>query len=139
MKKWFRFVAVLVFICSSLAFAPNAQALNLNNISVQSASLLADTERVNPADAKLSTEFGKKIDLNNAHVRKFRKLPGFYPTLAGKILQNAPYEKVEDVLAIPGLSERQKGLLQANIEKFTVTTPAAVYNDGDDRYNPGVY
>lgn len=139
MKRWISFIAVLVFICGCWGFALPARAINLSNISLQSASLLADTERVNPADAKLSTEYGKKIDLNNAHVRKFRKLPGFYPTLAGKILQNAPYEKVEDVLEIPGLSDRQKQLLQANIDKFTVTTPAAVYNDGDDRYNPGVY
>jgi len=138
MKRWVRFIAVLAFVCTSLGFVPQAQALNLSNITLQSASVLA-AERVNPADAKLETEYGQKIDLNNAHVRKFRKLPGFYPTLAGKILQNAPYNTVEDVLEIPGLSERQKNLLQANIEKFTVTTPADVYNEGDDRYNPGVY
>ncbi len=138
MKKWVRFIAVLVFIFTCWGFVPQAQAINLSNISLQSASVLG-AERINPADAKLSTEFGKKIDLNNAHVRKFRKLPGFYPTLAGKILQNAPYNQVEDVLEIPGLSDRQKQLLQANIDKFVVTTPADVYNEGDDRYNPGVY
>ncbi len=138
MKKCVRFIAALAFILSCWGFAPQAQALNLSNISLQSASVLG-AERVNPADAKLSTEFGKKIDLNNTHVRKLRKIPGFYPTLAGKILQNAPYEKVEDVLEIPGLSDRQKELLQANLDKFVVTPTAAVYNDGDDRYNPGVY
>ena len=138
MKKWVRFIAVLVFIFSCLGFVPQVQAINLSNISLQSASVLG-AERINPADAKLETEYGKKIDLNNANVRKFRRIPGFYPTLASKILQNAPYQTVEDVLEIPGLSDRQKDLLQANIEKFTVTTPAEVYNEGDDRYNPGVY
>jgi photosystem II PsbU protein len=62
-----------------------------------------------------------------------------YPTLAGKIIQNAPYEKVEDVLEIPGLSDRQKELLQANLDKFTVTEVDPTFVEGGDRYNPGVY
>lgn len=101
--------------------------------------LIAEAPYRNAADDKLGTEFGKKIDLNNAHVRFFRKYPGFYPTLASKIIQNAPYEKVEDVLDIQGLSDRQKQLLQANLDKFTVTEPDVTFVEGDDRYNPGVY
>ncbi|MFP4006646.1 MAG: photosystem II complex extrinsic protein PsbU [Spirulinaceae cyanobacterium] len=97
------------------------------------------SEYVNPADAKLSTEFGKKIDLNNSHVRDFRELRGFYPILASKIINNAPYQDVEDVLAIPGLSERQKERLQANLDQFTVTPMDPVFVEGADRYNPGVY
>lgn len=93
----------------------------------------------NSADDKLSTAFGKKIDLNNTSVRSFRKLPGMFPVLAGKIVQNAPYQKVEDVLDIPGLSERQKQLLQANMENFAVTDVETVFNEGGDRYNNGIY
>lgn len=96
-------------------------------------------EYINPADAKLSTEFGKKIDLNNSHVRDFRELRGFYPILASKIINNAPYQDVEDVLNIPGLSERQKERLQANFDQFTVTPMDPVFVEGADRYNPGVY
>lgn len=119
---------------------PLAYSDSLSNVTLPSSSvLLADASFRNAADAKLDTEFGKKIDLNNTHVRAFRKYAGMYPTLAGKIIRNAPYEKVEDVLNIPGLSERQKDLLQANIDNFTVTDVDPTFVEGGDRYNPGVY
>lgn len=101
---------------------------------------LADKQELrNPADAVLGTEYGTKIDLNNANVRLFRKYRGYYPNLAAKIVNNAPYEKVEDVLEIPDLSERQKQLLSEHLEDFAVTPPADVFNEGGDRYNPGIY
>ncbi|MGK7915168.1 MAG: photosystem II complex extrinsic protein PsbU [Prochloraceae cyanobacterium] len=138
MTRGVRWLAALILCLSCWGFIgqPQAQAVNLSSVTLQSSPVLA---RVNPADAKLGTEYGKKTDLNNSHVRMFRKYRGFYPTLAGKIVQNAPYEKVEDVLKIPGLSERQKELLQAQLDNFTVTDPADVFIEGGDRYNPGVY
>lgn len=117
----------------------SADTFSLNNLTLPSSTALIARSRSNAADRKLSSEFGKKIDLNNTHVRKFRKYQGFYPTLASKIIQNAPYESVEDVLNIPGLSARQKKNLQAHLDDFTVTKTSEVYNAGDDRYNPGVY
>ena len=93
----------------------------------------------NKADDKLDTEFGKKIDLNNTNVRAFQRYPGMYPTLAKAIIQNAPYSKVEDVLEILGLSDRQKETLQSNLDNFTVTDADSVFNEGDDRYNNGIY
>jgi photosystem II PsbU protein len=118
---------------------PVAYSASLSNVTLQSSVLLAEASLRNAADDKLDTEFGKKIDLNNTHVRAFRKYAGMYPTLAGKIIQNAPYEKVEDVLNIQGLSERQKELLQANLDKFTVTEVDPTFVEGGDRFNPGVY
>lgn len=139
MKKLFSLLAVLTVMVASLGFVNQAQALDLSGVTfLQSSTVLAATERVNQADAKLR-EFGEKLDLNNSDVRDFRELRGFYPTLAGKIIDNSPYEKVEDVLNIPGLSETQKARLQANLDKFTVTEPADIFNEGDDRFNPGVY
>ena len=93
----------------------------------------------NKADDKLDTEFGKKIDLNNTNVRAFQRYPGMYPTLAKAIIQNAPYKQVEDVLEILGLSDRQKDTLQSNLDNFTVTESDSVFNEGDDRYNNGIY
>ena len=93
----------------------------------------------NKADDKLDTEFGKKIDLNNTNVRAFQRYPGMYPTLAKAIIQNAPYSQVEDVLKILGLSDRQKDTLQSNLDNFTVTDADSVFNEGDDRYNNGIY
>ncbi len=91
-------------------------------------------ERQNRADAKLGTEFGKKIDLNNTNVRAFQQFPGLYPTLAKKIIINAPYKNVEDVLDLPGLSDRQKETLQANLDNFTVTELEPAFNEGVRSY-----
>lgn len=74
-----------------------------------------------PADATACPEFEQKIDLNNANVAAFQDCPGFYPTLATLIIKNGPYQKVEDVLDIPGLSDRQKALLKSQLKKFTAT------------------
>jgi photosystem II PsbU protein len=109
-----------------------AQALPLS----AGTPLLAE---LNAVDAKLATEFGQKIDLNNSDIRDFRDLRGFYPNLASKIIKNAPYNKVEDVLSIPGLSESQQARLQANLDNFVVTEVSSELTEGDDRINPGVY
>ncbi|MCS7226039.1 MAG: photosystem II complex extrinsic protein PsbU [Gloeomargarita sp. SKYB31] len=92
---------------------------------------------LNPVDAKLATSYGKKIDLNNANVTAFRKLRGMYPTIAKLIVANAPYDKVEDVLNIPGLTEQQKEILRSHLDKFTVTEPETALVI--DRINNGIY
>ncbi|MGI0485800.1 photosystem II complex extrinsic protein PsbU [Pantanalinema rosaneae CENA516] len=90
-------------------------------------------------EAKLQTEFGQKVDLNNSNIRMFREYPGLYPNLARLIIQNAPYQEVEDVLDIPGLTEQQRQLLRNSLDKFTVTDVEPALVEGGDRYNPGVY
>jgi photosystem II PsbU protein len=138
MKRLVGILATLCLILSSwgLVSVSQAQAVNLSYFSSNTTPILA--VRRNAADDKLS-EVGRKLDLNNSDVRDFRSLRGFYPTLATKIIQNSPYEKVEDVLEIPGLSEAQKERLQANLNNFVVTEKSDVFNAGDDRINPGVY
>jgi photosystem II PsbU protein len=140
MKRLVAFCAILVLFLGFLGFITpsNAQASTLDRLTVLSSPILA-AERVNPADKILGTDFGKKLDLNNAPLRAFRKYRGFYPTLAKKVVDNAPYEKVEDVLDIPGLSDHQKELLQAKLDDFTVTPPIDVFNEEDNRINPGIY
>ena len=139
MKRLLGIMTALLLIVGSWGFAGanQAQASDLNIFTLQSSPILA-VRRNTADDKRLEIERGK-LDLNNSHVRQFRQLRGFYPNLASKIIQNAPYNKVEDVLEIPGLSERQKERLQANLEKFIVTAPDPSMNAGDDRYNPGVY
>lgn len=114
-----------------------AQAVSFNSFAFPQLPVLAVGQ--NKADAKLGTEFGKKLDLNNTNIRAFQEYPGLYPTLARKIINNAPYQKVEDVLHIQGLSDRQKATLQANLDKFTVTDLEPAFNEGDDRFNNGIY
>lgn len=94
---------------------------------------------VNVVDEKLGSAYGQKIDLNNTNIAAFIEYRGLYPTLARKIIQNAPYQSVEDVLNIPGLSERQKEILKANFDNFTVTEVETALVEGEDRYNNGLY
>jgi photosystem II PsbU protein len=123
MKALVRILAVVLVVFSCFSYGGQAWA----NTSL------------NPMDVKLTTEFGKKIDLNNSDIRDFRELRGFYPNLASKIIKNAPYDEVDDVLNISGLSATQQTRLQANLDKFTVTEPSKELIEGDDRINPGVY
>ena len=123
MKALVRILAVVLVVFSCFSYSGQASA----------------NPSLNPMDVKLTTEFGKKIDLNNSDIRDFRELRGFYPNLASKIIKNAPYEEVDDVLNISGLSATQQTRLQANLDKFTVTEPSKELIEGDDRINPGVY
>jgi photosystem II PsbU protein len=84
MKRIFQIFALVILTLGCLGTP--AQALNLPQVS-SPVAILAD---LNAADAKLTTEFGQKIDLNNTNIREFRDLKGFYPNLAGTIIKNAP-------------------------------------------------
>jgi photosystem II PsbU protein len=142
MRRLFRLLTVLCLVAGCmgwLGLPQNASAAGLSGVALAQQPLLAEAPLRNVVDDKLNTEYGKKIDLNNTNVRAFRKYRGLYPTLAGKIVQNAPYKKVEDVLDIPKLTERQKEVLQANLDKFTVTEVESALNEGDDRINNGLY
>ncbi|TVP58263.1 MAG: photosystem II complex extrinsic protein PsbU [Nodularia sp. (in: Bacteria)] len=141
MKTLVRLLTVFSLLLGSWGWLGTSQiatAANLNSIAVAQVPVLA-IMRQNRADAKLGTAFGKKVDLNNTNVRAFQQFPGMYPTLAKKIVLNAPYKTVEDVLEVPGLSDRQKQLLQANLDNFAVTELDSVFNAGDDRFNNGIY
>jgi len=142
MKILVRLAAIMILFVGYLGWAGSASAASISTLAVGGSNfpvLLAEIEFRNSADDKLATEFGKKIDLNNTNVRAFRRYPGMYPNLATKVVDNAPYKSVEDVLNVPGLSERQKELLQANLDKFTVTQLDIIFNEGGDRYNNGIY
>jgi photosystem II PsbU protein len=94
--------------------------------------------RRNPVDKKLG-EVGLKIDLNNSNVLTFRRYSGLYPTLARKVIENAPFDTVEDVLDIPGLTDRERDVLKENLDNFVVTPPEPSLIEGGDRINPGIY
>ena len=108
-------------------------------IDSSSSALIAESTYRNAADDKLSEEYGAKIDLNNTNIFAFTELRGLYPTVASKVIKNAPYDSVEDILNIPGLSAHQKELLQDNFDNFTVSAPVDALVGGADRYNNGVY
>ena len=136
--RLFTVFTLLLGCWGMLGTTQTAQAVSFNSFVGNQVPVLA-VIRQNKADQKLGTDFGKKIDLNNTNIAAFQKYPGLYPTLAKKIIENAPYKKVEDVLSIPELSDKQKALLQANLDNFTVTEFEPNFNEGDDRINNGIY
>lgn len=140
MKRFARLlVAVSLCLACAVGFSRSAMAASWNSSVLLAAAPVSQAEIRNSADSKLGTEFGKKIDLNNTNVRAFRKYAGLYPTIARKVVDNAPYKNVEDVLNIPDLSEKQKEMLSANLDNFTLTTSDDTFTEGGDRYNNGYY
>ena len=151
MKRLVNWLSVFVVVVASFGWlghataalaAPNSMVTSM----VQSASLFAavnanvekEVMRNRVAD-KMSTDYGKKLDLNNTNLRYFRELQGMYPTLAALVVRNSPYAAVEDVLKIPGLTERQLETLTTNLDRFTVTEVEEALTEGNDRINNGVY
>jgi photosystem II PsbU protein len=131
------FVVILVSCLGVLLWTQPAIAANSMRLPNQVFAIEMPSQNV--IDQKLGSEYGRKIDLNNSNIDTFKRYPGLYPTLARAIIRNAPYEKVENVLDIAGLSDRQKDTLQANLEHFTVTEVEKALVEGEDRYNPGIY
>ncbi|BCX12283.1 MAG: photosystem II 12 kDa extrinsic protein [Thermosynechococcus sp.] len=125
----------------ALAYLVSVSLLGWINWSAPTLAATASTEEelVNVVDEKLGTAYGEKIDLNNTNIAAFIQYRGLYPTLAKLIVKNAPYESVEDVLNIPGLTERQKQILRENLDHFTVTEVETALVEGGDRYNNGLY
>ncbi|MCS6813409.1 MAG: photosystem II complex extrinsic protein PsbU [Cyanobacteria bacterium] len=147
MKRFVSWLAVLSIVVGCLGWLTLPQGalaaeLRGSILSPFTGAVVLAAEEVVPRnvmDDKLKTEFGKKIDLNNTNVRAFLDYPGLYPTLARLIIKNAPFEKVEDVLSIPGLTDRQKEILKKNLDNFTVTAAEAALVEGGDRFNNGIY
>jgi photosystem II PsbU protein len=134
-------VLMLLVGCLGLFGLPQkALAASLGGVRVNALpTVLAEMEYRNTVDDKLSTEFGEKIDLNNTNIRAFLRYPGMYPKLAGMIVKNAPFEKVDDIFDMPGLTERQKDILKDNLGNFTVSSPEDALVEGGDRFNNGIY
>ncbi|NER78822.1 MAG: photosystem II complex extrinsic protein PsbU [Leptolyngbya sp. SIO1D8] len=120
-----------------LGFNQSAIAQTLRHKNLDGTYTLSELLR-NPIDEKLG-EVSSKIDLNNSNVMAFQRYRGMYPTLARKIIENAPFNTIEDVLNIPGLSEPELDLLKANLDNFVVTPPEPALIEGGDRINPGIY
>lgn len=111
----------------------------LTSLAVAGAALLPTSE------AKANREYAgvgylggsETIDVNNANVRAYLKIQGFYPTLAGLIVSNGPYGTTDDLYKIKGLTDGQKDLLKANEERLVALPPAPEYEI--DKLNNGLY
>ena len=99
----------------------------------------AGEENVMAAVQIAAVELDPKIDVNNTILRNYRRIPGFYPTLARKLVQNAPYDSLEDMLNIPDLTEQQKKLIQENASNFEFSEYEAGRYQLENRINQGYY
>ncbi|MDJ0575336.1 MAG: photosystem II complex extrinsic protein PsbU [Xenococcaceae cyanobacterium MO_234.B1] len=123
MKRLGQWLSILSLVfLSCWGFFGWTQPVVAESTNIESMTMLAVKTEL-PTEIKLCAESNEKIDLNNANLVAFTDCPGFYPTLAQLILKNGPYQNIEDVLNIPELTARQKELLTANLDSFTVTEP----------------
>jgi photosystem II PsbU protein len=107
-------LGVFFIFCIGLLSSPTIAFAYPGSIAAQSA----------PAYGRLSCSPGSAIfDLNNSNIDDFCQYKGLYPTIAKLVIQHSPYAKVEDVLSIAELSDRQRNLLKTNLDHFTVTKP----------------
>lgn len=130
------FISVIIF-WFGFGFNQSAIAQLMGHKTVENPYVLSDIIR-NPVEEKMG-EVSFKIDLNNSNVMAFRRYRGLYPTLARKIIKNAPFNTVEEVLDIPGLSDREIDVLKDNLDHFVVTPSEPALIEGGDRINPGIY
>ena len=126
MKNLLRSLSIFsLMLITCLVFLGAPQSVLAGNLTIQAATIETIATKLPQATSeKLCPEFvGTPIDLNNANIIAFKDCRGFYPNLAKLIVQHSPYQEVEDVLEIPGLSERQKKLLKSQLVNFEVTPP----------------
>ena len=80
---------------------------------------------------------GQNVDVNNANIRAYLRMPGMYPAAAGKIVSHGPYKSVADLYNIPGLSSAEKDVIKKNEGRLTAKEPSPEY--AIDRINNGLY
>ena len=64
------------------------------------------------------------IDINNANVRVYTRLPGMYPTIAKQIVKNVPFKSVEDLYTLKTLSSEQKEIIKKYEKNLVALEPA---------------
>lgn len=123
------------------------QGLSRRSVLTRAASFALAAILARPSSQKTLAEIeypnvgflggGEKVDVNNANVRAYQKFPGMYPTIAGLIVTNGPFENVDDVLKIPDLTDQQKQVLSKYKENLVAMKPTPEYEL--DKINNGLY
>jgi hypothetical protein len=68
-----------------------------------------------------------RFDLNAAFVSDYKQLRGMFPTAAGKIASNGPYESVKDIYKIPNLTSHDIEMFHKYERQFTVNPPGRTF------------
>merc|ERR1719324_617976 len=77
------------------------------------------------------------IDVNNANIRVYQKLPGMYPNAAGKLVSNAPYKNKEEIYSKAKLSSKEADAVKKYESRFIFLEPRPEYII--DNINNGLY
>ncbi|KAL9191077.1 hypothetical protein ACHAXT_000783 [Thalassiosira profunda] len=142
---------VAALVSTAAAFAPNAQPAAQTALNAESdrrnflGAAAAFGAAAIPAAASAKVDYenisylggGQIVDINNANVRAYIRMPGMYPNAAGKIVSHGPYKSVSDVYNIPGLSSAEKDVIKKYESRFTAKEPSPEYVI--DRINNGLY
>uniref|UniRef100_A0A7S0AF01 Photosystem II 12 kDa extrinsic protein n=1 Tax=Minutocellus polymorphus TaxID=265543 RepID=A0A7S0AF01_9STRA len=79
---------------------------------------------------------GDRVDVNNAAINEYMQFRGMYPSAAGKIASNGPYQSVKDIYKIPGLTENDKKVFKMYEKELTANK--AQYRTFNERINSRV-
>ena len=130
-----KLAALFLAIAGASALAPTRRGFLGKVAAAGSAAVaapaLADTDYAGLPYLGGST----KIDINNANVRVYAKLPGMYPGAAGKIASNGPYKSVSEIYAF--MNEKEKAATKKYESRLITLEPSAMYVI--DRLNNGLY
>ena len=77
------------------------------------------------------------IDVNNANIRVYTKLPGLYPNAAGKIIKNVPYKSKEELFTKCGFTSAEATAVKKYESRFIFLEPKPEYVI--DQINNGLY
>ena len=142
------FVSTPMRAARSVTMSAEAEGSSRRAFMVKAGGLAAAAAAIAPQNAEALVDYaglpylggGDKIDLNNANIRAYLRLPGMYPSIAGKITSTKlPFKNVGDVYNIKGLTDKEKAIIKSyeSKGKFIVLEPAAEYVM--DRTNNGLY
>jgi len=105
-----------------------------------SAALLATAQAANAEIDYAGVGYlggSSQIDVNNANIRVYQKLPGMYPNAAGKIVSNVPYKSKEDMYTKAGFSAPELAAVKKYETKYLFLEPKPEYVI--DNINNGLY
>lgn len=77
------------------------------------------------------------IDVNNANIRVYAKLPGMYPNAAGKLVKFSPYKNAAEVYSKAGLNSNEAAAVKKYESRFIFLEPKPEYQI--DMLNNGLY
>jgi Photosystem II 12 kDa extrinsic protein (PsbU) len=101
---------------------PTSGKLDLNSAFVVSANFVFAVRSKNCSNLLISYLFIFEKG-------EYSKLPGMYPHAAGKIASNGPYQKVNDIYKIKGLTSTDVQLFKQYESKFTVNPPGRSFSE----------